>query len=295
MKSVERHGAKLAFNIFSYIFLTLIAVVCTLPFVMVITGSFTENSDIIRYGYSLFPKHWSLEAYKSIFRFPEAIVRSYGVSILVTAVGTVLGLLIMSMCGYALQRRELRHANGITFFIYFTTLFSGGMVPWYMLITGMGMKDSLWALILPSMCSSFYILLTRNFMRQLPESLVESAKIDGAGDFKIFWRIVIPLSTPVIATIGLFLGLGYWNNWYNASLFIKDVTKWPLQYRLYSILSEQMAIVSMGAENAASGASAPTEAVKLANAVLSTGPILLLYPFLQRYFVQGITIGAVKG
>ena len=295
MKSVERHGAKLVFNIFAYIILTLTAIICTLPFVMVVTGSFSLNSDIVRYGYLLLPRTWTLDAYVAIFRFPQAILRSYGVSITVTVVGTLLGLIIMSMAGYALQRRGLRHANKITFFIYFTTLFSGGMVPWYMLITGMGMKDSLWALILPSMCSSFYILLMRNFMRQLPESLLESAKIDGAGDFRIFWRIVIPLSTPVIATIGLFLGLSYWNNWYNASLFIKDVTKWPLQYRLYSILSEQMSVISMGAENASSGLSAPTESVKLANAVLSTGPILLLYPFLQRYFVQGITIGAVKG
>lgn len=295
MKSLERHGTKLVFNILSYTILTIVAAICTLPFLLVVIGSFTENSEIIRNGYTLFPKQWSTAAYVSIFRFPEAIIRSYGVSIYITVVGTALGLLIMLMCGYALQRRELRYANPITFFIYFTTLFSGGLVPWYMLITGMGLKDSLWSLILPSLCSSFYILLIRNFMRQLPESLVDSAKIDGAGDFSIFWRIVLPLSTPIIATVGLFSALGYWNNWYNASLFIKDVTKWPLQYRLYSILSEQMAALALGAESGLAGVSAPTESVKLANAVLSTGPILLLYPFLQRYFVQGITIGAVKG
>lgn len=295
MKSLEKTGSKLLFNILSYVVLTLVAVLCTLPFLLVVIGSFTDNSDIIRYGYTLFPKNWSVAAYESIFRFPDAILRSYGVSIFVTIVGTLLGLLIMLMCGYALQRRELRYANPITFFIYFTTLFSGGMVPWYMLITGLGLKDSLWALILPSLCSSFYILLIRNFMRQLPESLVDSAKIDGAGDFTIFWRIILPLSTPIIATVGLFAALGYWNNWYNASLFIKDVTKWPLQYRLYNLLSEQMTALSLGAESGLTGVSPPTESVKLANAVLSTGPILLLYPFLQRYFVQGITIGAVKG
>lgn len=282
------------FNIVTYTLIGILALIAVLPFVMIVAGSFSATPQIVKHGYSLFIRDFTLDAYQMIFRFPEEIGRSYLVSIIVTLAGTFLGIFMMSMAGYALQRKELRYSNGITFFIYFTTLFSGGMVPWYMLISNMGMMDTLWALILPMMCSSFHILLIRNFMRQLPESLTESAKIDGAGDFFIYLRIVLPLSKPILATVGLFLGLAYWNNWYLASLFINDVNLWPMQYRLHRVLSAAMAVAQGGAENF-THAVIPTETVKLATAVVATGPIILLYPFLQKYFVQGITIGAVKG
>jgi putative aldouronate transport system permease protein len=286
--------SRIAFNIIAYTLLGLAAIVSFVPFIMVVSGSLSSNSAIIKNGYSIFPQGITLDAYRLIFIFPAVIGRTYLISITITICGTLGGITIMSMAGYALQRRELKYANAIAFFFYFTTLFNCGLVPWYMLISSLGMRNTLWALILPMMISSFSILLVRNFMRQLPASLIESAKIDGAGEFRIFLTIVLPLSKPILATISLFLGLSYWNDWYHASLFIKDVNLWPLQFKLYQILTAQIAMATAGTETF-SNRVIPTEAVKLANAVIATGPIVLLYPFLQKYFVQGITIGAVKG
>jgi len=294
MNNKDLQNSKIIFNIIAYFILIIAVTMCAIPFLMVLSGSFSSNPAIVKYGYSIFPRSFSLDGYRMIFLYPEEIGRAYSVSTTVAVSGTLAGLLLMTMAGYALQKKELKYANAIAFFIYFTTLFNCGLVPWYMMISSLGMKDTLWALIVPMIGNSFYILLTRNFMRQLPESLTESAKIDGAGEFFIFIKIVIPLSSPIIATVGLFLALAYWNDWYHASLFIKDTSLWPLQYKLYKILSAQMAMSQAGAENF-SNSVIPTEALKLANAVIATGPIIILYPFLQKYFIQGITIGAVKG
>ncbi len=292
---LKREGAeKTIFNAVAHIVIAVLVAASILPFVMIISGSLSSTQAIMKNGYSLAIQEFTLDAYRMIFRFPEEIGRSYLVSIFVTAAGTASGLLIMAMAGYVLQRRDLRYSNQIAFFFYFTTLFSGGTVPWYMLISQMGLKETVWALIVPMMCSPFNILLIRNFMKQIPDSLTESAKIDGAGDFYIFTKIIVPLSKPILATVGLFLALAYWNNWYLASLFVNDVNLWPMQYRLHRILTAAMAVAQGGAENFVNAA-IPTETVKLANAVVATGPIVLLYPFLQKYFVRGITIGAVKG
>ena len=285
---------RIVFNCIAYIIILGLVIVGLLPFIMIISGSLSSSQAIMKNGYSLFVQDFTLDAYRMIFRFPEEIGKSYIVSIFVTVVGTLFGLICMAMAGYVLQRKDLRYSNQIAFFFYFTTLFSGGLVPWYMLIAKLGMKETVWALIIPMMCSPFNILLIRNFMKQIPESLTESAQIDGAGDFYIFIKIICPLSKPILATVGLFLALAYWNNWYLASLFINNVDLWPLQYRLHRILTAAMAVAQGGAENFVN-ATIPTETVKLANAVVATGPIVLLYPFLQKYFVQGITIGAVKG
>lgn len=294
MRTRKMEPGKLVFNIIACSIITLLVLVSILPFVMIISGSLSNSQAIMKNGYSLFIQDFTVDAYRMIFRFPEEIGKSYVVSIFVTVMGTVFGLFIMTMAGYVLQRRDLRYSNQIAFFFYFTTLFSGGLVPWYMMIAKMGMKETVWSLIIPMMCSPFNILLIRNFMKQIPESLTESAQIDGAGDFYIFTQIIVPLSKPILATVGLFLALAYWNNWYLASLFVNDVNLWPLQYRLHRILTAAMAVAQGGAENFVN-ATLPTETVKLANAVIATGPIILLYPFLQKYFVQGITIGAVKG
>lgn len=293
-KKKKMEKERTLFNVFAYIIISFLVVISILPFIMIVSGSLSSSQAVMRNGYSLFIQEFTLDAYRMIFKFPEEIGKSYLVSIFVTVVGTLAGLAIMAMAGYVLQRNDLRYSNQIAFFFYFTTLFSGGTVPWYMLISQMGMRDTIWALIIPMMCSPFNILLVRNFMKQIPDSLTESAKIDGAGDFYIFLKIIIPLSKPILATVGLFLALAYWNNWYLASLFINDVDLWPMQYRLHRILTAAMAIAQGGAENFVN-TSVPTETVKLANAVIATGPIVLLYPFLQKYFVQGITIGAVKG
>lgn len=294
MRTKKAEPGKLVFNMIACSIITVLVVASILPFVMIISGSLSSSQAIMKNGYSLMIQGFTMDAYRMIFRFPEEVGKSYLVSIFVTVAGTICGLSIMTMAGYVLQRKDLRFSNQIAFFFYFTTLFSGGLVPWYMLISKMGLKETVWSLIVPMMCSPFNILLIRNFMKQIPDSLTESAQIDGAGDFYIFKNIIVPLSKPIIATVGLFLALAYWNNWYLASLFVNDVNLWPLQYRLHRILTAAMAVAQGGAENFVN-ASIPTETVKLANAVIATGPIILLYPFLQKYFVQGITIGAVKG
>ena len=281
-------------HIISYALISIVSIICLLPFIMIITGSFSESNQIMKYGYSILPRGFSLDGYRSIFLFPKQIIKSYGISITVTVVGTLMALVIMTVCGYALSRKELKYRNQIAFFIYFTTLFSGGVVPWYMVVTGIGLKNTIWALIIPSCCSAFYILLIRNFMYSIPDDLIECARLDGAGEIRILIDVVIPLSTPVIATVGLFVSLAYWNDWYLASLFIQNTDMWPLQYRLYNILNAASRFAQMGAENFTSKV-LPTETQKLANAVVATGPIIFVYPFLQKYFVQGIAIGAVKG
>jgi putative aldouronate transport system permease protein len=283
-----------ALNIVTYIILTIVVIFCALPFILVVSGSFSDSALIMKDGYSILPRGFSLDGYRSIFLFPKQIAKAYGISIFVTGAGTCIGLIVMTLCGYALSRSELKYRNVIAFIIYFTTLFSGGLVPWYIVISKLGLKNTIWALIVPSCCSSFYILLIRNFMKTIPDSLVESAKLDGAGELRILIKIVMPLSTPILATIALFLALAYWNDWYLASLYITDADMWPLQYRLYNILNAASKIAQAGAENFTSKI-LPTETQKLANAVVATGPIIFLYPFLQKYFVQGISIGAVKG
>ena len=293
-KKIKLSPGERAFNFLIYVVLSLVALICILPFILIVSGSFSDSAEIMKNGYSLLPRGFSLDGYRSIFLFPKQIARAYGISIFVTVCGTLLGLVVMTLCGYALSRSELRYRNVIAFIVYFTTLFSGGLVPWYIVITQLGMKNTVWALIIPSCCSSFYILLIRNFMKTIPDSLVESAKLDGAGELLILIRIVMPLSTPILATIALFLALAYWNDWYLASLYVTDADMWPLQYRLYNILNAASKIAQAGVENFASKI-LPTETQKLANAVVATGPIIFLYPFLQKYFVQGISIGAVKG
>ena len=283
-----------ALNIVTYIILTIVGIFCARPFILVGSGSFSDSALIMKDGYSILPRGFSLDGYRSIFLFPKQIAKAYGISIFVTGAGTCIGLIVMTLCGYALSRSELKYRNVIAFIIYFTTLFSGGLVPWYIVISKLGLKNTIWALIVPSCCSSFYILLIRNFMKTIPDSLVESAKLDGAGELRILIKIVMPLSTPILATIALFLALAYWNDWYLASLYITDADMWPLQYRLYNILNAASKIAQAGAENFTSKI-LPTETQKLANAVVATGPIIFLSPFLQKYFVQGISIGAVKG
>lgn len=286
----------ITFNVIGYIFITILMLLCLIPFILIVSGSFTADEAIHKYGFTLVPKVFSTAAYRLILEYPKVIIRAYGVSILVTTCGTLGGLIITSMAGYVLQRRDFKNRNKIAFFMYFTTMFQGGLIPWYILITKyLGLKDSLLVLIIPGMVGVFNILLIRNFMKSIPESLVESAKIDGAGDFYIYWRIVMPLAKPVLATVGLFVALGYWNDWFMASLFIKSESKYPLQYLLYKTLQSAQSLQNSMAGQYIVIKDLPTESLKMATAVVATGPIILLYPFVQRYFVQGITIGAVKG
>jgi putative aldouronate transport system permease protein len=288
-----------ALRIIAYVVVTLAAVACVLPFVMLISSSFTDESEIVKHGFSLLPLKFSLQAYIVAFQFPGRIISAYLVTITVTAVGTFFSLFFVSMAGYVLQRKDFKYRNRLSFIIYFTQLFSVGLIPQYILVTKfLGLTNSLLALILPPLLSPFLIILMRTFIRTaVPDSIVESAKIDGASDFLIYRKLILPLSTAALATIGLFTALTYWNDWFQGSLYIRTPNKYPLQFYLYNMLMSaqtmrEMANVAMSNNSAAL---VPQESIKMATALIVTGPILLLYPFVQKYFVTGLTIGAVKG
>ena len=293
-KTVSRD--VLVFKAVGYPLIFLFAAVCLIPFLVVIGSSFTSESYIIRNGYSILPKEWSMESYATIFRSPMAIIRAYGVTIFVTTIGTILSVFLNTMAGYVLQRKDFEWRNKLSFYYFFTTLFSGGLMPWYiMCVKYLHLKDSIWAMILPGIVSVWNILLVKGFMAGIPFEMTESAKIDGAGDFTIFLKLIWPLSKPVIATIGLFTALTYWNDWYNSMLFINSDHLYSLQYQLYKLLNDAKVLRQLASEAGIVVDTVPIESMKMALTVVVTGPIVLLYPFVQRYFIKGLTLGAVKG
>ena len=295
-RKVKMGTAAIVFNIIGYILVGLVAIICLLPFIMLISGSFSSEQAIRFTGYGLLPKEFTLEAYRIVFKYPEKIARAYGVSIFITVTGTVLGLFITTMAAYVISRKDFKYRNVISFFFYFTTVFNGGMVSTYIFyIQYLHLKDNLLALILPGMVNIFYLLIMRSFVAAVPIALVESAKIDGAGEFRTFLQIVLPLLKSGLATIGLFMALGYWNDWYNAMLYMNSSEKYPLQYMLYDLLQQTQALARIASQAGIRVESLPSNTLKLAMAVVATGPIILLYPFVQKYFVKGVTIGSVKG
>ncbi|WP_136607935.1 carbohydrate ABC transporter permease [Paenibacillus dokdonensis] len=288
--------STIVFYIMGYIVISVLTLLCLLPFWLIISGSLSAEDDIIRDGFQLVPQHFSFDAYKAVFSNPMQIFKAYEVTIGLTLAGTALGLFFTSMAGYVLSRKDFKYRDKLAFFIYFTTLFSGGLIPWYIMIVNyLNWKDSYMALLVPSLLSAWNIILMKNFMKSIPDSIVESAKIDGAGEFTIYRRLILPLSTPGLATIGLFLGLAYWNDWFSANIFITTESKYPLQFLLYKILASAAVLKTNIAGNLGADFKAPAETLKMAVAIVVTGPIIFLYPFVQRYFVKGLTIGAVKG
>jgi putative aldouronate transport system permease protein len=283
------------FQAFSYIVVSLIAILCLLPFIVLISGSISDEGQVLAKGYSFLPRGFSLDAYAFIFRNPGDILSAYRVSVIVAVVGTVLSLLISTMAAYVMYRKEVKYRNQLSFFLFFTTLFSGGLAPYFIWITSyLHLKNTLAVLILLPMFNVMYVLILRSFIQgSVPEPLVEAAKIDGAGDFRIFWQMVLPLSKPALASIGLFTILAYWNDWWTPMMFTDKEQYVPLQYMLYKMLSS----INMSAAMAqhVSSLDMPKETFKLAMTVIATGPVVILFPFLQQYFVKGITIGAVKG
>lgn len=220
-------------SIICYVVVGLFAAVCLFPFALMITSSFMTEKEIVSEGYKLIPKEWTAAAYTYLLDNPKKLLDAYKTTILITVVGTVLGLVIMSMAGYVLNRKDFKYRGFFSFMIYFTTLFSGGLVPTYILyVRYLNLKDNIWAMILPGLVSAWSIFLMRNFMKSIPDELYESATMDGAGPFTIYLKIFMPLAIPSLATVGLFLALGYWNEWYNASLYIDTASKYPLQYYL---------------------------------------------------------------
>ncbi|MEL5990884.1 carbohydrate ABC transporter permease [Microbacterium phosphatis] len=281
----------------SYITVSLFALFCALPFVLILSASFSSESEIMKTGFGLLPKGFTFEAYSYIFKAPRQIIGSYAVTILMTVFGTAIGLLVISMTGYALFRQDFPFRNGISFFIYFTTLFSAGLAPTYLWIArDLGLRGSYLAVFLQLLMTPWLIILMKNFMRTVPYEIVESGKVDGAGDFRIFWQLSLPMMKPALATVGLFLALGYWNEWYLSSLYLGSTVEFkPLQYHLYNIINTANALKNSVAGSNVSWTELPSNTLKMASAVVATGPIVLLYPFVQKYFVSGITVGAVKG
>ena len=289
---------RVIFNAISYVFLAILAAVCLLPFLLVISGSFTEQYAIQLHGYQLIPETFSLDAYKMLFRIPEDILRAYGVTIFVTFTGTTVGLFFTSMAAYVLASPDFKYRYQVSFFFYFTSIFGGGLVPWYIFCTKyLHFHNNVISMILPIMINVTYLLILKSYMMGIPTSLYESARLDGANGLTIFFKIALPLSKAGLATVGLFLALNYWNDWYNAMLFLDEGSKelYPLQYYLNNILTKAQAMNAAAARSGIPASDVPSEPLKLAMTVVATGPIILLYPFLQKYFVKGVTIGAVKG
>jgi len=295
-RGIKLSKDKVIFAVVSYSVIGLLAFLCLLPFVLIVSGSFTEERAIFRYGFSVIPSVFSTEAYAIIMRAPSSILQAYRTTLALTFFGGISSLILVSMTAYVLYRKDFPWRNIFAFYFFFTTLFSGGLVPWYILMMRyLNMRDNFLAMVFPHLLSVFFILIMRSFMRGIPDSLVEAAKIDGAGDFRIYWRIILPLSKPALATIGLFIALNYWNEWFNAMLFINNPSMFPLQFYLHRILNSMQFAVIAAQEANIPMPRMPTESFQLAMTVVVTGPILLLYPFVQRYFIKGITIGAVKG
>lgn len=295
-KNIKLSASSKIFYVICYVIVALVALVCLIPFILLISGSFTSEQWIRFHGFSLWPGEFSLEAYKIIFKTPEKIVRAYGVSIFITAVGTLAGLFLTSLTAYVISRKDAKYRNALSFFFYFTTLFNGGMVSTYIFyIQYLHLKDNYLALILPGVFNVFYLLIMRTFVNNIPFALIESAKLDGAGEWRIYFTIILPLLKSGLATIGLFLALGYWNDWYNAMLYMNDEAKYPLQYMLYSVQQQTQALARIAAQAGIQVANLPSNSLKMAMAVVATGPIIIVYPFVQKYFISGITIGSVKG
>ncbi|MBX3012476.1 MAG: carbohydrate ABC transporter permease [Caldilineaceae bacterium] len=280
-------------HLFVHLTLILIGLACVIPMILVISISLSDERIVAREGYSLWPVGFTTFAYEYILRQPGQIIQAYGVTIFITAIGTVLGLLLCSLLGYAISRKDYKFGRAISFYVFFTLLFNGGMVPFYILVTRyLGLKDNIFVLILPYLVTAWYVLILRTSFSQLPGELLDAARIDGAGEWRIFFQIVLPLSKPALATIGLFFILRYWNDWFLALLFINTASLYPLQYLLYVLMAN---INFLASNPQTTGVPIPAQSARMAMAVLAFGPALFSFLLLQKYFVRGITIGGLKG
>lgn len=278
---VVRHGILLA-----------AALLCFVPLMLIISASFTDQDAIARYGYTLIPSQFSIYAYQFVLLDSRSVVQAYGVTIFVTVVGSLTGLLVMSLLAYALSRSHLRLRKPLSFYVLFTLLFYGGLVPTYIVISQiLGLKNNILVLILPIMVVPTYVLILRTYFAGLPEELIDAAKIDGAGEWRIFFQIVFPLSTPAFATVGLLCALMYWNDWFLSLLYIDDQQLYSLQFLLYRLMSS---IQYLQVNTQTAPVSVPASPARMALAVLAIGPIIFAALFAQKYFVRGITLGALR-
>ncbi|PZD96263.1 carbohydrate ABC transporter permease [Paenibacillus sambharensis] len=284
------------FDIGNVIFMTLVLIATLYPFLNVLAVSFNDSADTVRGGITIWPREFTLENYKVIFSY-GTLVTAFQISVLRTIVGTILSLTACSMVAYTLSRRDFQGRKFISVFLVLTLYVSGGLIPGFLLMKNLGLMNSFWVYVLPGMVNAFYIFMIRSFMDNLPYALQESAKLDGANDFTIFWRVILPLCKPVLATIALFVAVGQWNAWFDTYLYNgSNSSLTTLQFELMKILQS----TTSGADQARGSniveqmRSVSPDSVKMAITIVTIVPILLVYPFLQRYFVQGMTLGAVK-
>ena len=286
-----------ALNGFFLAALLLFSIFCVVPYMLVLAGSLTYEGELIKSGLRLIPTTWSTDAYKLLFSDFGRVITGYRNTVFVTIVGTAISLFVNSMLAYTLSKRCCKYRNALSFYCYFTMLFSGGIVPWYIVcVRYLGLRNSIWALILPYVANAWYMFLLRNYFKSLPEEISESATIDGANELRIFFTIILPLSLPSLASVGLFVALTYWNDWWLGIMLTEEARLMPLQLLLRSIVSN---LQFMTGENASRilGATTrlPSESIKYAATIITIGPIMLLYPFIQKYFVKGLMVGAIKG
>ncbi|RAV16728.1 carbohydrate ABC transporter permease [Paenibacillus contaminans] len=285
-------------KLFDYINAVFLIVVCCsiiVPFLFVISQSLMSNEDIMRNGVTFFPRHVVFDSYKYLLTGSSRVYQAFGNSFFITFFGTLFSLLFTGSIAYALSKKYLPYRNVVTAVLLASMFFGGGLIPSYLLITALGLKNSLWAVMIPSFLNVWYAFLLRNFFMEIPPEVEESAHIDGANDVTIFARIALPMSMPAIATIGLFYAVGYWNSWFSASIYLSEQSKWPLQLLLKSMLLAFDPNMSGVAESLGLLAALSKDSVRAAMIMITTVPILLVYPFLQRYFVKGMIVGSVKG
>ena len=296
-KSMETPGDRVLV-LLCYILVGAFALICLLPLWISLMASMTNEGALMREGYGLWPSQFDFTAYRMIFTGTSSVLRAYGVTIFITVVGTFLTVVFTAMTAYPLSLNVLKYRRPLYLFIYFTSLFNGGLVANYILITQfLKLGNTIWALIIPGCLSAYNFFLMCNFFKTLPAAVIESARIDGANELLIFWRIVLPISKPILATITLFAAMGYWNEWQKALLYIDDSALYPLQYIIMKLQNQVNFLTSSyGAQALASlgDITLPTVTIRMATAMVTIGPIVLLYPFLQKYFIKGVVIGAVK-
>lgn len=284
------------FDAFIYLTVLLFSIFCTLPMILVLMVSFTNETSIMKNGYRLIPKVLSLEAYHLVFKQGTILTNSYMISVTITIVGTIFAVMITAMAAYALSNKNVRYRNTLALYFFFTMVFNGGIVPWYIMCSKIGLTNNILALIIPGLLfSPFNLFLVRNFMNGIPDSLKEAAKIDGAGDMTIAFRIYFPLCIPVLAAVALFYGLAYWNDWWNSIMLVENKMLYPLQYLLFKMQSELRMLADLQIYSGSASVKPPTESLKMATVIITIGPIIFLYPFLQKYFIKGLIIGSVKG
>ena len=278
--------------------LAIISLVFIIPILTLVTISFSNEADVLQKGYSILPRSLSFEAYRFIFKSPVQLLNSYKVTIFISILGTLTSVFIMMLCAYALTRKCFKYRKHISFFLFFTMMFHGGLIPGYILITQyLHLQNTIWVMVISMLVNVWYIFIFRSFIKEIPDAIVESAMIDGASEFRIFLSLVVPLSTPAIATIGLFVLLAYWNEWMTALLYVTKPELYPLQYLLQKTLQDlQSMIQNMDKMSGLpQSANVPSETVRMALAVVAAGPMIFIMAFFQKYFVRGMTIGSVKG